>query len=321
MIVNSVVYRNGKRLGEIALDDISDVLPDPGTFVWLGVRDPEAAQLRKVQEEFGLHELAIEDALVAHQRPKLELYGESLFMVLNTAQLIDGAVEFGETHLFVGRNFIVTVRHGPSSSYAQVREKCETRPGMLAKGPAYVAYAVLDFVVDHLNEVTMQIEQRFGELEKSIFNDVFDRAAIERLYDMKAQLVRVRSATAPLRDICGQLIRLHEQIVPKELRPYYRDVEDHVTHIIDTLDVIREMLTTAISVNLALVTVSQNEVVKRLAGWGAILAIPTVIFSLYGMNFKSMPELDFRYGYPAALLFTLGACAVMWRKLRAAGWV
>jgi len=184
-----------------------------------------------------------------------------------------------------------------------------------------VLYAVLDFVVDHYQPIANQLEDVFQELEKEIFNDRFDRAAIGRLYQLKSQLLRLRSAVLPVQEICSQLIRFHDNLVPKDLRAYFRDVEDHVNRIVALLDAISEMLTTAIQVNLAIVTVGQGEVVKRLAGWGAILAIPTVVFSLYGMNFEFMPELKWHYAYPTVVATTVAGCCVLYRRLRRAEWI
>lgn len=321
MIVNCIAYRGGKSLGDIPVNDISEVLKEPSTFVWLGMHEPEIQLLRKVQEEFGLHELAIEDALNAHQRPKLETYGDSLFIVVDTAQLVNDEVKFGETHLFVGKNFIVTIRHGSSISYATVRQKCETAPQRLAMGPGYALYSVIDFIVDNYQPVAAQLQLRFQELEQEIFEKSFDRDSIGRLYKLKAGLIKLRDAVGPINDISSQLIRFHEDIVRKELRPYFRDIEDHVSRITRSVDAIREMLTTAIQVNLALVTVGQNEVVKRLAGWGAILAIPTVVFSMYGMNFRYMPELGGKYAYPVVVGGTALACTLLYRRLVRAGWI
>ena len=321
MIVNCVAYRAGKSLGDILLNDISEVLKEPETFVWLGMHEPDTGLLRKVQEEFSLHDLAIEDAQNAHQRPKLEAYADSLFIVVETAQLVNDEVSFGETHLFVGKNFIVTIRHGSSVSYASVRHKCETAPHRLGLGPGYALYSVIDFVVDNYQPVAERLQARFQELEQEIFDKSFDRESIGRLYKLKGELIKLRDAVGPVNDISSQLIRFHEDIVRKELRPYFRDIEDHVSRIIKGTDTIREMLTTAIQVNLALVTVGQNEVVKRLAGWGAILAIPTVVFSMYGMNFKFMPELGGRFAYPLVVGATALACVLLYRRLVREGWI
>lgn len=321
MIVNSVAYRSGKRVGEIPIEDISEVIKEPNTFVWVGLHDADPSLLLKMKEEFDLHELAIEDALKAHQRPKLESYGASLFIVVKTAQILNDRVSYGETHFFVGSNFLVSVRHGCLQGYAQVRQRCEQAPQMLTKGPAYALYALLDAIVDHYQPVMASFEHDFEILEADIFKGQFHSQTIERLYDLKTQLQALRNAVTPIEDITQQLTRLHADMIPKDMNPYFRDVHDHVARLIETLDGLREMLTTAMQVNLALVGVRQNEVVKALAGWGAVLAIPTVVFSLYGMNFQIMPELHWRFGYPVVVAATALGCGLLHRKLKRAGWL
>ena len=320
-IVNSVAYRHGQSLGEIAIDEISGLIQQPDIFVWLGLHEPDEALLLKIQGEFGLHELAIEDAHHAHQRPKIETYSGSLFIVLKTAQLEAGEVAYGETHLFVGPNFLVTVRHGASSSYAHMLQRCEDGTKGLHKGPGFALYAVLDFVADDYQPIVAKFEQDFDAIETDIFKDRFDRLVIERLYALKRHLLELRNAALPLAEISAELMRLHEDLIPKELRAYFRDIQDHVSRLVGLVDGMRDMLTTAMQVNLALVANNQNEVVKRLAGWGAILAIPTVTFSLYGMNFEWMPELKWRAGYPLAVVAKLLGCVFVYRRLRRTGWV
>ncbi len=338
-VVNSVAYRNGKRLADIPLREISEVIKEPNTFVWLGLHESDASVLLQIQEEFSLHDLAIEDARKAHQRSKIENYGDSLFIVVKTAQRRsesgaaagmpkddeqagkDCAIEYGETHLFVGLNFLVSVRHGNAHGYADVRKRCEEKPEMLSKGPAFALYSLLDFIVDNYQPIVGQLSQEFDALEVNIFKGQFDQLSIEGLYELKIKLLELRQAALPLEDICLQLMRLHPEIIHKDLRAYFRDIHDHVARTIETLDGLREMLTTAMSVHLALVSVRQNEIVKRLAGWGAILAVPTVVFSLYGMNFTHMPELSWPYAYPAMLLGTLAVCGIFYRKLKKAGWL
>ena len=337
-VVNSVAYRDGKRLADVPVPEISEVIKEPNTFVWLGLHESDPSVLLKIQEEFSLHELAIEDARNAHQRSKIEAYGDSLFIVIKTAQLKSFSgdevamqdrgdneknctIEFGETHFFVGQNFLVSVRHGNAQGYADLRRRCEEKPDMLAKGPAFALYALMDFIVDNYQPIVERLTDEFDALEVAIFKGQFDQLSIERLYDLKIKVLQLRQAVLPVEDIGLQLMRLHPEIIHKDLRAYFRDIHDHVARTIETLDNLREMLTTAMTVNLALVTVRQNEVVKRLAGWGAILAVPTVVFSLYGMNFDSMPELKWRYAYPVVLLSTLTVCGVFYRKLKSSGWL
>ena len=319
--VDSVVYRGGERIDDLPIADIGQAIKQPGTFAWLGLHEPDDAVLRKIQQAFGLHELAIEDAHHAHQRPKIEVYSNSLFIVLKTAQLQSGQVVYGETHLFVGTNFLVSVRHGVSSSFAQVLQRCEDGTKGLPKGPGFALYAILDFVADNYQPVVAQFEQDFDAIETDIFKDQFDKLVIERLYALKRHLLELRNATLPLAEISAELMRLHEDLVPKELRAYFRDIQDHVSRQVGLIDGMRDMLTPAMQVTLALVANNQNEVVKRLAGWGAILAIPTVVFSLYGMNFEWMPELKWQAGYPLAVAATALGCAFVYRRLRRAGWV
>lgn len=320
-VVNCIAYQGGQRLGVITIEDISEVLNQDGVFVWLGLHEPNEVLLRRIQEEFNLHELAVEDAHAAHQRPKLEEYGRSLFIVLKTIQMIEEAIYFGETHFFVGERFIVTIRHGPSLTYAKVRERCETVPQQLAEGPGFVLYAIMDFVVDSYRPIIDIFEERVRKLEADMFRGDFDRNTITKFYELKRNLLDIRSAMIPMSEVCAQLMRLHSDIISPEMRVYFRDIHDHITRVIEAADSMREVLTTSMQVNLALVSVRQNEVVKRLAGWAAILAVPTVIFSLYGMNFSFMPELEWGYSYPLTLGVVGVNCLLLYRRLKRNGWL
>lgn len=321
MVMKCVAYTGGHRAGEISIDEISESIMRDDTFVWLGLREPNEALLDKIQNEFGLHELAIEDTRSAHQRPKLEEYGDSLFLVLQTAQFYRNVVQFGEIHMFVGSRFLVTVRHGTPLSFSKVRERCENMPESLAKGPGFALYALIDFIVDHYMPVVDGLQERFERLEEDVFKNRFNQQTLEKLYDLKHELLVLRGATMPLLDICNELMRFHGKIIGQDIQFYYRDISDHVKRINQSIDGMREMLTAAMQVYLALVTVGQNEVVKRLAGWGAILALPTMVFSLYGMNFKTMPEFDWPYSYPAVLAGLVLACTLLYGRLKKAGWL
>jgi magnesium transporter len=321
MIMQCVAYKDGLRIGELPIESISDVIQQDDTFVWLGLREPNHAMLDKIQAEFGLHELAIEDTRSAHQRPKLEEYGGSLFLVLQTAQIFQNAVRLGETHVFVGPKFLVTVRHGSSVSYHRVRERCEGMPQNLKQGPGFALYAIMDFVVDNYAPVVDTLEDRLERLEADIFRKSTNRETLEQLYELKRELLALRNAASPLLDITTQLMRFHEAIIPREIEFYFRDVYDHVRRLNQSINSMLEMLTSAMQVHLALVTVGQNEIVKRLAGWGAILAIPTMLFSLYGMNFHHMPELDWPMAYPALLGGVTFSCFWLYWRLRKYGWL
>jgi magnesium transporter len=322
MLVNCIVYGNdGRKLRDITIEQISDYVSDPQAFIWVGLHEPDEALLSKLQEEFDLHDLAIEDAHHAHQRPKIEMYDESLFIVLHTAQVIGAKIEFGETHIFMGRNYLVTVRHGASLSYAPARKSCEQNRELLSLGPSYALYAVLDFIVDNFMPIVGSFKTELHELEQEIFAETFKREVVERLYLLKRELVTLRLAVSPLQDILNQLMRLHGTLVREEIRPYLRDVYDHAARISDATNTMGELLTAAMSVNLAMVSVGQNEVVKRLAGWAALLAAPTLITSWYGMNFRFMPELDKAYAYPVLIILTVSICVGLFAWLRREKWL
>ena len=322
MVVNCIAYRqDGSRIGDVTLDAISDVLAQPGTFVWVGLHEPDEDLLLKLQEEFGLHDLAIEDAHAAHQRTKIETYGDSLFLVVQTAQLINGHLAFGETHIFFGPRYLVTVRHGASLSYAPARRTCEHTPELLANGPSYGLYGVLDFIVDNLLPIVREFREELQQLEQDIFAETFKRSTVHRLYDMQRDLMTLRLAVAPLQDIISQLVRLHPQLIPDELRPYFRDVYDHVFRVNESIGAMREMLSAAISVNLSLVSFGQNEVMKKLAGWAAMLAAPTLLTSWYGMNFTHMPELSRPWAYPAIIVVMASVVGGIYIGLKRARWL
>lgn len=320
-IVNCSAYKNGRKMRDFPIDVISDVVKENDTFVWVGLLEPDEELLRKMQEEFGLHELAIEDARNAHQRPKLEEYGDTLFVVLHSAGLVKDRIELGETHIFVGPKFILTVRHGDSISYQSVRRRCESTPDRLAKGPGYVLYSILDYVVDQYQPCLAHLQEQFRGLEDQLFKPEAEQDNLESFYKLKNQVLMLEAAAVPLIDICTRLLRFHGEIIPKESRVYYRDVLDHVARITQGCTRLQEMINAGMQVALAQITIRQNEVVKRLAGWGAILAIPTMVFSLYGMNFQYMPELQWRWSYPAALLGVGVGCVTLFRRLRRIGWI
>ncbi len=322
MVANCAAYgADGRKLRDITLDEISDFLAQPDGFVWVGLVEPDEALLEKMQEEFNLHELAVEDAHTAHQRTKIESYGDSLFIVVQTAQIADGNIAFGETHIFVGKRYLLTVRHGASQSYAPARRTCEQAPEHLMYGPSYALYAVLDFIVDNYLPIVQEYKQELQELERDVFGEASNRDVTRRLYDMQRELLTLKLAATPLQDILNQLVRLHPEVIRDEVRPYFRDVHDHVTRVGDAIGSMREMLGAAMSVNLSLVTVRQNEVVKRLAGWAALLAAPTLLASWYGMNFHDMPELAKPYAYPVVIAITVVACVTLFIVLKRAKWL
>lgn len=321
-VVNCAVYgRDGQRQ-DIGLDAISDVLAvDDGSFVWIGLHEPGEGVLEKLQEEFGLHDLAIEDAHNAHQRPKLEAYGDSLFLVAQTVQAVDGQLRYGETHAFLGSRYLVTVRHGNSLSYAPARARVERSPELLAMGPAFGLYAVLDTIVDNYLPIVDTFRSTLEALEQDVFSETYRRGTIRRLYDLKRDLTHMRVAVTAMQDVLSQLMRSGGHLVPEEVRLYLRDVLDHSGRANDAVDVLRDMLGTALGVNQALVTLAQGEVVKRLAGWAALLAAPTLVTSWYGMNFDHMPELHGRWSYAVLVGVVALVVALLYRYLRRVRWL
>jgi magnesium transporter len=322
MVANCAAYgADGKKIRDITLDEISDFLEQPQGFVWVGLVEPDEPLLEKLQHEFGLHELAVEDAHTAHQRPKIESYGDSLFVVVQTAQITEGNIGFGETHIFIGKRYLLSVRHGASRSYAPARRSCEQAPEHLGLGPSYALYSILDYIVDNYLPIVQDFKEELQELEHDVFGDVSNRDVTRRLYDMQRELLTLKLAATPLQDILGQLVRLHPEVIRDEVRPYFRDVQDHIARVSDAINSMREMLGAAMNVNLSLITMRQNEVVKRLAGWAALLAAPTLLASWYGMNFHYMPELAQPFAYPLIIGITISVCIALYFVLKRAKWL
>jgi magnesium transporter len=322
-IVNSVAYKRGLRVAAVEIEEIPRVLEDPETFVWVGLFEPDEALLERVQAVLGLHDLAVEDAHRAHQRPKLERFGDSLFLVLRTARFEepDGRLEFGETHVFMGARYFVTVRHGSYKSHLGVRARCEAEPEALALGPAYVLHSVLDFVVDQYFPILEELEDRFEKIEEDVFDGRSERQTTERLYDLRSDLVALRRAVSPLVEISGRLERHEGPLIPDTIRIYLRDVHDHALRIHEMLEGLRELSTSALEAHLSLLSISQSEDTRKLAAWAAIIAVPTMLAGVYGMNFRHMPELDWRFGYPVVVGGMAAACGLLYRQFKKIGWL
>jgi magnesium transporter len=322
-LADCAAYASGVRVAGVAIDEIGRTLELNDRFVWMGLVEPEQDLLRQVQQQFNLHDLAIEDAYNAHQRPKIEQYDTSLFVVLRTAQMAkeSGRLEFGETHIFVGANYVITVRHGSVQSMAGLRARCECTPQLLAQGPGYVLYTVMDFVVDQFLPIVEHYDDQVQEIEEEILDGVFDTESTARIYRLKRDLLALRRAVAPLVEVCNRLMRFDIPQIPADTRPYFRDVYDHVVRVNETIDVQRELLTTALEAKLSLMSVAQSEHMKRLAAWAAMIAVPTMIAGIYGMNFQYMPELSWRYGYLGSLGVMALACAGLFLGFKRSGWL
>ena len=322
-IIDCAAYCRGSRAAALTVDQIQPALARDDQFVWIGLYEPELPLMRRVQQQFGLHDLAIEDAINAHQRPKLELYEDSVFVVLRTAQRdpSSGRLEFGETHVFVGRNYVVTVRHGSQRSHVGVRQRCEATPQLLSQGPGYVLYALMDFIVDQYLPIVREIEDEVQTLEGIVLDDPTASDATARIYLLKRDLVALRRAVAPLADVCNRLMRFDIPHIPNDTRPYFRDVYDHIVRLNESIDAQRELLTSALEAHLSLMPVAQNEHMKSITAWAAMIAVPTMIAGIYGMNFQNIPELHWKYGYFIALGSMVVACLGLFIGFRRSRWL
>ncbi|MDJ1157516.1 magnesium/cobalt transporter CorA [Chelatococcus sp. SYSU_G07232] len=320
-VVGASAYVGGRRVADVAIEDAGDWVRRPGHVVWIGLHEPDAELLRQVQVQFGLHDLAIEDAEKAHQRPKLEQYGDALFVVARTAQMVEGRIAFGETHLFVGRGYVVSVRHGASVTYATVRERCEACPAMLAHGEDYILYAILDFIVDNYMPVIEAVRAEAEAIEDGVLATTLKQSDVERLYQLRRDLLRLRSAVGPLVEVCSRLEHADLPAIDGELHPLFRDVTDHVRRVQEEIDALREMLAFAFEASLMTSQAQQTEIARKLASWAAILAVPTAVAGIYGMNFEVMPELHWAYGYFIVLAVLAAACGILYWRFRRAGWL
>jgi magnesium transporter len=320
-VVAAAAYLGGKRVAEIRVAEAGEWSRRPGHVVWIGLHEPTLDLLRQLQAEFNLNELAIEDALKAHQRPKLEQYGDALFIVARTAQMIEGRIAFGETHLFLGRGYVVSVRHGASTSYTPVRERCEASPKALSDGEDFILYAILDFVVDNYMPVIEVIQAEVEEIEDRILAATPSQEQVGRLYQLRRDLLRLRNAAVPLVEVCRRLEQPGLPGVDPAMQPLFRDVSDHIRRVQEEIESLREVLAFAFETSLMTGQAQQTEVARRLAAWAAILAVPTAVAGIYGMNFEHMPELEWRYGYLAVLLFIAAVCTALYSRFRKNGWI
>jgi magnesium transporter len=320
-VVNCAAYENGRRIIDLDIDNPEQMKVQPGRVIWIGLHEPTQEILKKLQRYFGLHDLAVEDAYRAHQRPKLEVYGEMLFLVMKTAQFVGEHVAMGETCFFAGRGYVISVRHGPSIGYADVRSRCENAPEKLKKGEDFIIYALMDFIVDRYFPIIDHLEEMVEELEERVFSGKEERDTLEEIVDVRRDLLEMRHAVAPLPEMCQRLIRYDVPIIDANTHPYFRDVYDHSHIMLERIDALREMVKTVVESKMLFNAMKQNEVMKKLAAWAAMLAVPTAIAGIYGMNFKYMPELDLRYGYPLTLCVIVAVCGFLYWRFHKAGWL
>ena len=321
MLINCVAYQNGVKLADLPIEEISDYLEKKDCFVWVALRDTTDAELDKMQEEFGLHDLAVEDARHGHQRPKIEEYGDTLFVVMHIVEAVDSELTVGEFSVFVGRNFILSIRNRSNQSFLGVRERCEREPELLRVGSGFVLYALMDAVVDRYFPVIDDLESQLESIEERLFDKGNALTNIEQLYELKRKTVVLKHAVLPLMEATGKLHGGRVPPVCTTTQEYFRDVYDHLTRINATIDAMRDTITTAILVSQSTVSIEQNVINKQLAAWAAIFAIATVFTGIWGMNFKLMPELQWDYGYPVALLIIIAVCGFLYRHFKRSDWL
>jgi magnesium transporter len=321
MLITCVAYRNGEKLADIDVRDISEYVCQPDCFVWVALRNPEPAELEQMQEEFGLHPLAVEDARHGHQRPKIEEYGDSLFAVLHMIEEAGSELNVGEVAIFAGRNYVLSVRSRAEKGFQEVRTRSEREPELLRHGSGYVLYALMDAVVDRYFPVLEHLEDELEALEERIFANTSARANIEALYALKQRLMIVKHAVGPLLDGLGALSGTRVPVMCSGMQEYFRDIADHLQRLNQAIESVRDTVSTATAVNLSMITLQEGEVMKRLAAYGALVAVPTLIVGIYGMNFEFMPELRWRYGYAVTLALMAALDGYLFYRFRKEKWL
>lgn len=320
-IVAASLYRNGKKIRPVSLDEPVRCADDRSEFVWIGLFEPSEAELRQLQENYDLHPLAIEDALLAHQLPKLDIYGDQLFVVARPAHLVDGQICYGETSVFVGDTFIISVRHGSERAHSGLRQQLESSPALLQHGVDYVLHAILDFIVDGYLPIVEAIEEEVLETEQRTLDAFLEREEIGRLFTLRRELIRFQRVLGPMHEVCNKLTHVSLPALDREVRPYFQDVLDHVRRVETRVGGLREILTSVFEAANLLEQQRQGVITRQLAAWAAILAVPTAIAGIYGMNFANMPELKTDYGYFIVLGVIALLCSGLYVRFKKARWL
>ncbi|HWW25896.1 MAG TPA: magnesium/cobalt transporter CorA [Caulobacter sp.] len=320
-VVAAYVYKDGVRIRAISLDKDDALAVKPGEFVWIGLYEPSEAELDRLRTRFKLHPLAIEDALNAHQRPKVEVYGRELFVVARTAQLVDAQIAYGETAIFVGQGHLITVRHGSARAHTELRDQLEASPTLLAKGSDYVLHAVLDFVVDGYLPIIQALEDEVLDIERRTLETFLSHGEVKRLFHLRRDLIRFKRVLSPMAEVCGRLEHLETPCLDDDVRPYFRDVLDHTQKVESMVDALREVITSVFEAASLLEQQRQSAITRKLAAWAAILAVPTAVAGIYGMNFEHMPELRWVWGYPAVMVGIVGLVGWLYWRFKKNEWL
>ncbi len=320
VVVASFVYRKGKRGEPVPTDGAVPVLGEKD-FVWIGLYEPQPTEIEGLAKTYGLHQLAVEDALSPHQLPKVEVYGDQLFIIAKTAHLEGDKIRYGETATFVGRQHIITVRHGSARAHSELRSQLEASPQLLSQGPDYVLHAILDFIVDGYFPVVQAIEDKVLRMEKHMLASFLEREQIRRLFRLRRQLILFGRILSPMSDVAGKLVHLDLPCIDRTARPFFRDVHDHVSRVEGMVGGLREVITSVFEASNLLEQQRQGAITRQLAAWAAILAVPTAVAGIYGMNFENMPELATRYGYYVVLAAIAALCGLLYYRFKRTGWL
>ncbi|MSO72932.1 MAG: magnesium/cobalt transporter CorA [Rhodospirillaceae bacterium] len=321
MLINCIAYQDGNKLADIPIQEISAFLATPDCFVWVALKDPSHEDLEEMKTEFHLHDLAVEDAQVGHQRPKIEEYGDSIFAVMRLIEMVDHELNVGEIDVFVGHNYVLSVRSRSQQKFVGVRDRCEHEPHLLKQGSGFVLYALMDAVVDRYFPIIDALESELETIEEQIFSKGSARSNTKRLYALKQKTMVMKHAVFPMMEAVGKLYGGRVPQVCVNSQEYFRDVYDHLTRLNSSVDTLRDTISAAMQVNLAMVTIEENETTKRLAAWAGMFAVPTAFAGIWGMNFQHMPELEWYYGYPLALFAIAGACVFLYYRFKKSGWL
>lgn len=320
-VVAAHLYRNGKRLRAVSVDERVHCPTDKSEFVWIGICDPTDEELRTLKEQYGLHPLAVEDAVNANQLPKVDVYGDQLFIVARTASLEEDHIVYGETAVFVGHSHIISVRHGSARSHKALRAQLEAAPTLLEHGVDYILHAILDYIVDGYLPIVDAIEESVLEMEQRSLDAFLGRDDITRIFTLRRQLTHFQRVLAPMGDVAGKLVRLDLPCIDPEARPYFSDVLDHVRRVQTMVDGLLQVLTSVFEFSNLLEQQRTGAITRQLAAWAAILAVPTAIAGIYGMNFEHMPELKTEYGYFVVLGVIAAVCTILYLRFKRVGWL